>query len=175
MASPSGCCHFLPMGWPKLGRSSCLPNPLPGREFRRPDLIAREISLMQAGEFGFDDGVEVLPIVGLDRLVGPGCDPRHGVLATHPRVDEFRDDLAHLCAIAKPEGVGFAERLPDRGIARGPTFVGPNEAIPQKVYLVLLVHAEHSLSVGLAGNVREGQRRAIAPAEGDVVPPPRPP
>jgi hypothetical protein len=80
---------------------------------------------MQADELGFGQLGKTPAAVGTDFPMRPSGYSRYCILATHPRPDEFSDNLAKLFAIAKTEGIGFSEGLANGSIARGRPQVAP--------------------------------------------------
>ncbi|OYW34702.1 MAG: hypothetical protein B7Z41_01390, partial [Rhizobiales bacterium 12-66-7] len=79
---------------------------------------------MQAYQFGFDDFGEMLAIAGVDPFLRPSRYSCCGVPPTHARPDKFGDELAKLFAVAKPEGIGFAEGLANGGVASCGALIG---------------------------------------------------
>jgi len=74
---------------------------------------------MQACELSFGKLDKTPAVFEVDLFLRPGGYSRGGVLSRDPRSDEIGDQLAKLFTVAKPEGVGFAENLPNRGVAGG--------------------------------------------------------
>src|ERR1700734_3745272 len=100
-------------------KSSCLPDLPPGREFRGADSIAREIAFMQVYKFGFGQLGKPPAAVGINLFLRPSCYSRCGIRPAHSRSDEVGDEFAKLFAVAKPEGVGFPERLANGSVSGG--------------------------------------------------------
>jgi hypothetical protein len=52
-------------------------------------------------------------------LSRPGAHVSRRLLPVHTTANDRADNLAQGRAMAQPEGIGFAERLPDGGVTRG--------------------------------------------------------
>jgi hypothetical protein len=106
--------------FPKKSPSSrLLPNLPPDRKFRGTDSIAGEIAFMQACELGFGKLDKTPAVFRVNLFLRPSGYSRDGVLSSDPGPDEIGDQLAELFTVVKPEGVWFAENLPNRGVAGG--------------------------------------------------------
>ena len=90
---------------------------------------------MQAYQFGLGDLCETLAVAGVDLFLGPSRYSCCGVPPSDARPDKFGDELAKLFAVAKPEGIGFAEGLANGSIAGGRALIGPDENVLEKVQL----------------------------------------
>ncbi|MET4043642.1 hypothetical protein ABIC08_008365 [Bradyrhizobium sp. RT9b] len=94
---------------------------------------------MRAYQFGCGDFGEMLAAVGDDLFLRPSCYSCCDVPPTHARADKFGDELAKLFAVAKSEGIGFAEGLANGGAASGRALIAPDEGVPEKVDFFQLV------------------------------------
>jgi len=55
------------------------------------------------------------------------------VFAIEASAHDLSDGFAQWCAEAQPEGIGFAGRLPNRGVTRNRALVGSEEHVLQKI------------------------------------------
>src|SRR6266404_6846421 len=93
------------------GKLSCpglsfVPRFLPRHEFRRLDLIARKVALVQTEQFAFGDLAEALAVCLLDMLLCPPGDVSGGLFLVHVTAHDLADDVAQRRPVAQPERIG---------------------------------------------------------------------
>jgi GNAT superfamily N-acetyltransferase len=98
-------------------RRSPVPGLPPCREFRWPDLVAGEISFMQAQKFTFGDLAKPLAISRINIFLRPRAHMGGSPLHIHPSANDRADNLAQRLPMPQPEGVHPATAAPRR-IAR---------------------------------------------------------
>src|ERR1700677_1087791 len=95
------------------------PDFLPCLEFTRPDLVACEVSLVQADKLALGHVPEILPLGFRDAVfLHPGRDICCGPLSVHPPTHRLTDDLPQRGLVREPERIGLAQRLAHGGITR---------------------------------------------------------
>src|SRR5579884_1526403 len=135
------------------------PNLPPRSELGRPDLVAREIPFMQAEKLALRCFAKAFALRRIDVLAGPRGDVLCGLLLVHPPANDRADHFAQRRPVPQPERIGFAERLPDGGITRGGTLIGPDKYVAQQLGLVEFIDPEHRVGIGAARHALEGERR----------------
>jgi hypothetical protein len=110
---------------------------------------------MEAEEFGLGDIDEMFAIFGGDKFSRNCHEMRARLLAVH----RCAHDIAQWLAIAKAEGIGFAQGLAHSRVALGGAFIGPDEYVPEQADVAPLVHGEHRAGVKIAGHIGERQGR----------------
>src|SRR5262245_7812067 len=89
--------------------SSCVPAFLPRPEFRRHDLVTREVAFVQTQQFAFRGLAEFFAIWLLDVLAHPLCDVGHGLLLVHAFAHDAADYVAQLRTILHAKGIGLTQ------------------------------------------------------------------
>jgi hypothetical protein len=96
---------------------------LPCLEFRWSDLVSREIPFVQSEKFTFGNIPEAVAFAGVDFSLRPyrevsSCGP-----LVHTPAHDLANNFAKSGAMAQPERIRLAKRLPDSGIAGGRTLI----------------------------------------------------
>src|SRR6185312_8818909 len=153
---------------PSLMPDCAGPGLLPGQKLTGPDLVSREISLMQAQELRLCHVPEFRALRVGDVFLDPGRDVRGGGFSVHGTAHHLGHHLAQRSLVLEPERIGLAQRLPHRGVSSGGAFIRPDEYIPQQINLVHLINGQNRLGVERPRHVDERQRREIALDEWNV-------
>ncbi len=88
---------------------------------------------MQAHDFGLRHFDETHLLIRRNLFSGPSGYPRDSLLSVHASAHDRADNFAQVNSVAKTEWIGFAERLPDGGVARGRTLIGLDENILEEI------------------------------------------
>ena len=111
---------------------------------------------------GIEDASGIIPISEMKDLVAertesvPGS--FGGFFKMNPQVDDLPDKVSNDFSVAKPERIGFTQRLTLCSIVQGRPFISPNEYITKEVNTSEFVDAEQAQGIDIVRNIDERDR-----------------
>ena len=141
---------------------SGVPPLFPGMKLGGSDPMPREVALVQCEKLPLGQFAESLTVFLGDAFSCPCADSQCRLFLVHAFADDCGNELPKRSPVPHAKRIGFAQRLPNRRVARRRACVGPTEHVPKQLSAIQLVHAQHRLRIEVRRDVVKGKRGKIA-------------